>query len=98
MKRRLFLQFPLVASTLAAAAQKTGAGRGDKGFKVQAQKDRYLEELLIMGGQFDCKVSGKDTDGDLCIYDTLRQEKGGLPTICIITRMSGSMSSKGNSR
>jgi mannose-6-phosphate isomerase-like protein (cupin superfamily) len=77
MRRRLFLQFPLVASAVAAAAQKTGAGRGDKGFKVQAQKDRYLEELLIMGGQFDCKVSGKDTDGDLCIYDTLRQEKGG---------------------
>jgi len=35
------------------------------------------EEFHIMGGQFDCKVSGKDTDGDLCIYDTVRQEKGG---------------------
>jgi mannose-6-phosphate isomerase-like protein (cupin superfamily) len=35
------------------------------------------EELLIIGGKFDCKVSGKDTDGDLCIYDTVRQEKGG---------------------
>jgi hypothetical protein len=33
-----------------------------------------------MGGQSDCKVSGKDTDGDLCIYDTLRQEKGGAGT------------------
>ena|ERR1700691_3419244 len=30
-----------------------------------------------MGGKFDCKVSGKYTDGDLCIYDTVRQEKGG---------------------
>ena len=30
-----------------------------------------------MGGRFDCKVSGRDTGGDLCIYDTLRDAKGG---------------------
>ena len=77
MKRSVFLQFPLVASALIANAKKPLKDRGNKGFKVAAGKDRYQEELLIMGGQFDCKVSGKDTDGDLCIYDTLRQEKGG---------------------
>jgi len=44
---------------------------------VAAKKDRYQEELLIMGGKFDCKISSKDTDGYLLIYDTVRQSKGG---------------------
>jgi mannose-6-phosphate isomerase-like protein (cupin superfamily) len=77
MKRSLFLQIPLVASALIANAKNRPKSRSNKGFEVEAGKDRFQEELLIMGGQFDCKVSGKDTDGDLCIYDTLRQEKGG---------------------
>ncbi|MDR3696148.1 cupin domain-containing protein [Mucilaginibacter sp.] len=77
MKRRLFIQFPLVASALIADAQNQPVARPKKGFKVEAKRDRYQEELLIMGGQFDCKVSGKDTNGDLCIYDTFRHEKGG---------------------
>jgi mannose-6-phosphate isomerase-like protein (cupin superfamily) len=77
MDRRLFLQFPLVASTLAASAKTFPAGRPNKGFKVGAGKDRYQEELLIMGGKFDCKISSKDTGGDLLIYDTVRDAKGG---------------------
>ncbi len=77
MKRSVFLQIPLVASALFAKAQNLTKDRANKGFKVEAGKDRFQEELLIMGGRFDCKVSGKDTDGDMCIYDTLRQEKGG---------------------
>jgi mannose-6-phosphate isomerase-like protein (cupin superfamily) len=77
MKRRLFLQFPLVASALMAEAQTPINERPKKGLIVRAGKDYYQEELLIMGGQFDCKVSGKSTNGDLCIYDTVRQEKGG---------------------
>lgn len=77
MDRRLFLQFPFVASALVAEANNLVSGRPNKGFKVAANRDRYQEELLIMGGKFDCKVSAKDTDGDLLIYDTVRQEKGG---------------------
>jgi mannose-6-phosphate isomerase-like protein (cupin superfamily) len=77
MKRSVFLQIPFVASALISKAGDRPKDRADKGFEVEAGKDRFQEELLIMGGQFDCKVSGKDTDGDLCIYDTLRQEKGG---------------------
>ncbi len=30
-----------------------------------------------MGGQFDRIVSAEDTEGDLLIYNTVRQEKGG---------------------
>ena len=74
MNRRLFLTLPLGASALVANA---AADRPTKGFKVEGGKDRYQEEMLIMGGQFHCKVSSKDSDGDLLIYDTKRQEKGG---------------------
>lgn len=77
MQRRMFLQVPLVASALVSNAKGFSNERPNKGFKVEANKDRYQEELLIMGGHFSCKVSAKDTDGDLLIYDTLRQEKGG---------------------
>ena len=77
MRRRSFLQFPLAASALVSQAQPLSKDRPNKGFKVDANKDRYQEELLIMGGKFDCKVSSRDTEGDLLIYDTIRQKKGG---------------------
>jgi len=77
MHRRLFLQFPLVASAIATQAQSSKDTQPKKGFKVEGHKDRYEEELLIMGGQFDCKVSSKDTNGEWLIYDTYRHEKGG---------------------
>lgn len=77
MNRRLFLQCPLASIALTAAAKNKIRDWPNKGFKVEAGKDHLQEELLIMGGRFDCKVSAKDTDGDLCIFDTVRQEKGG---------------------
>ena len=78
MHRRLFLQFPLVASALMTQAQTAATGQPPaKGFRIEGNKDRYQEELLIMGGQFDCKVSSKDSNGELLIYDTRREEKGG---------------------
>ena len=82
MKRRKFLKFPLAASVFAAFARgaenkASGQERGSEGFRVAAQKNRREEELLIMGGRFDLKVSGRDSGGDLCIYDTVRWEKGG---------------------
>jgi mannose-6-phosphate isomerase-like protein (cupin superfamily) len=86
MKRRLFLQIPLLGAALVATNQlyagdhpgKTHAKeRPKKGFKVSAGKDRFQKELNIMGGQFNRIVSSEDTDGDLLIYHTVRQEKGG---------------------
>ncbi|MEO8066220.1 MAG: cupin domain-containing protein [Flavobacteriales bacterium] len=79
MDRRSFLPLSLLAATaslLTGARSATGT-RGAKGFKVEAGKDRFDEELNIMGGQFHLMVSAKDTEGDLCIYHTVRQEKGG---------------------
>jgi mannose-6-phosphate isomerase-like protein (cupin superfamily) len=82
MKRRNFLKLAAAATVLAARARGAGTiapgqERADAGFRVEAQKDRYGEELLVMGGRFDLKVSSRDTDGDLCIYDTIRSQKGG---------------------
>ncbi|HUJ44285.1 MAG TPA: cupin domain-containing protein [Opitutaceae bacterium] len=82
MNRRHFLKFPLAATAFAMVARgaETKAAnpeRAGRGFRVAAQKDRYAEELLVMGGRFDLKVSSRDTGGDLCIYDTIREAKGG---------------------
>ena len=82
MKRRNFLKLSMAATalTLTARGVETKAAspaRAGKGFRVGAQKDRFQEELLIMGGRFDLKVSSRDTDGDLCVYDTFRVAKGG---------------------
>ena len=82
MKRRNFLKIPLAAAACAATArfaegEDAGQKRVGEGFEVGAQKDRYSQELLVMGGHFDLKVSGRDTNGALCIYDTIRLSKGG---------------------
>ena len=77
MKRRRFLQVAISSAAFTLGAGEVQPDRLQKGFKVSSQKGRYEEELLIMGGKFDCKVSAKDTGGDLCIYDTLRDTKGG---------------------
>jgi mannose-6-phosphate isomerase-like protein (cupin superfamily) len=81
MKRRNFLKLSMATAAFAAVARgaetKPAAVRSSQGFRVGAQKDRYDEELLIMGGRFGLKVSSRDSGGDLCIYDTLRSSKGG---------------------
>ena len=82
MKRRKFLKLSLSASVFAAMARGAESNtpaqeRAGAGFRVGAQKNRRDEELLIMGGQFDLKVSSRDSGGDLCIYDTVRWQKGG---------------------
>jgi len=81
MKRRDFLKLSIASSVLAAMARGAESAlrpeRAAAGFRVGAQKDRREEELLVMGGRFDLKVSGRDSGGDLCIYDTVRLERGG---------------------
>ncbi len=77
MKRRLFLQLAATAAACGLEARADGAMRAKKGFKVDAHGDRHGEELLVMGGRFDCKVSASDTGGDLCVYHTYREQKGG---------------------
>lgn len=66
----------MASAPMARAAAPTPQ-RATGGFRVGAEADRFDEELLIMGGQFRCKVSARDTGGELCIYDTFRHTKGG---------------------
>ena len=77
MNRRTLLQLPLLASALALESKTPLKTVHRKAFVVRSGEARYQEELNIMGGVFDCKVSAKDTDGELCIFDTIRNEKGG---------------------
>jgi len=68
MNRRLFLQFPLLAGSLSYIAQNKGSDRPNKGFKVEAGKDRFNEEIHFLANRMQCKISAKDTDGDVCIF------------------------------
>ncbi len=77
MKRRSFLTIPLIASVSGLLAKAPFKFAQRKAFVVRAGQDRNNGELDIMGGVFDCKVSAKDTDGALCVFDTVRHEKGG---------------------
>jgi mannose-6-phosphate isomerase-like protein (cupin superfamily) len=54
--------------------------RNDKGFKVEAGKDRFNEVLsLFEGDTFFTKISTDDTDGDMYAFESTRIKKGGPP-------------------
>jgi mannose-6-phosphate isomerase-like protein (cupin superfamily) len=71
MDRRLFLQFPVVIAGLAAGVQNNVSDRPNKGFIVAAGKDRFNEEIHFLSNRMLCKVSAKDTDGDVCIFHNI---------------------------
>lgn len=77
MKRRSFLAASLLAFPATIFAKAKKLIRPNKPFKVEAGKDRADDDFFYRGNHFFLKVSGKDTDGDLCIYDTLRTQTGG---------------------
>ncbi len=75
MQRRRFLQLPVGIPVLSLYGFPPLAP--EKGFKVEAGKDRFNESLNFLGARFDLKVSGKDTNGAICVYETTRFEKRG---------------------
>jgi mannose-6-phosphate isomerase-like protein (cupin superfamily) len=83
MKRNRFLQF--IAATASAAllpvknfAGQFGLFRDDKGFKVDAGKDRTGRPLSVMEGDtFYTKLSGGDTNNDLYVFESTRVKEGG---------------------
>lgn len=90
MRRRKFLAVSTVASAVATTALGTSihlakaagqtAERTTKGFVVKSGKSRFGETTRIGGtSPNDIKVSGKDTDGNLTVFEYLGNEKGGLP-------------------
>ncbi|GAB3900063.1 hypothetical protein GCM10028803_22280 [Larkinella knui] len=52
--------------------------RVEKGFKVDAGQDRFNHAITLFDGDtFMTKVSGKDTNGDLYVYESSRVKEGG---------------------
>jgi mannose-6-phosphate isomerase-like protein (cupin superfamily) len=58
---------------------RTTGRRPLKAIKVEAGRDRDDNALQIVDWRFECKVSGRDTNGDYCIFDTIRSGRGGPP-------------------
>ena len=81
MQRSKFLKFCLGAAGFLSSFSgmaKLNKRRVPKGILVGADKDRFDKPLpLFDGDTFYCKVSGKDTDGDLYIFESTRLKEGG---------------------
>lgn len=46
---------------------------------VRRDADRFGDPFHFLNGRFDLKVSSAETGGALCIFDTVRSERGGPP-------------------
>lgn len=85
MKRRKFIQTTVAVVPLAATAYQipTKTDRDSKGFKVNAGEGRYHGHIQLKGVNsniLDVKVSGKDTNGDLAVFEqTSLSPKRGTP-------------------
>jgi mannose-6-phosphate isomerase-like protein (cupin superfamily) len=83
MNRHSFLKgcaaaIALIGTPFMALSRVQYKKRADKGIKVNAGKDRFGESItLFEGDTFYTKVSSKDSDGDIFIFETIRQKKGG---------------------
>jgi mannose-6-phosphate isomerase-like protein (cupin superfamily) len=85
MNRKSFVQRCItIGSALAAPsiikAQPATKGRADKAVKIDAGKDRFDESIsLYEGDTFWTKVSTSDSNGDLFVFESMREKKGGPP-------------------
>ena len=83
MKRGSFLKFGLSLGSLLAApfsiyAKHKNEARDNKGFKVDAGKDRFDKSISpFEGDAFYTKISTKDTDGDMYVFESTRTNEGG---------------------
>lgn len=83
MKRNLFLKACVAAGTLVALpfdllAKSVKKYRVEGGFKVDSGKDRFDKSIsLLEGDVFSTKVSTKDTDGDIYVFESTRVKEGG---------------------
>lgn len=83
MKRKTFLQACLttgafLASSFTLIAESARKLKSEKGFLVNAGKDRFDKAIsLLEGDTFSTKVSTKDTDGDIYVFESVRVKEGG---------------------
>lgn len=85
MRRRRFILFTLATTPLAAFAKMKAAvaKRTEKGFKVVSGEARFGIHYKMKGvtqNTLDIKISGKDTENDLAVFEqTGLTPKGGPP-------------------
>ena len=83
MKRSSFLKFGIAIGSFLMAPFGALVGLGpkagnDKGFKVDAGKDRFNKSTSpFEGDNFYTKVSTKDTDGGMYVFESTRIKEGG---------------------
>lgn len=83
MQRKTFLKFGFAIGSFLSApfyvkAKPGSWARDDKGFKVDAGKDRFDKNISpFEGDQFYTKVSAKDTDGGMYLFESTRIKEGG---------------------
>lgn len=80
MKRRKFIATTAVSTLAIALGQNLSAkeSRTNKGFVVKASESRFGEKTLLFGNSpNDIKVSQKDTNGKLSIFEYIGNIKGG---------------------
>lgn len=83
MQRKVFLKFGIAIGSFLTApfyvnARPGSKARDDKGFKVDAGKDRFDKPIApFEGDNFYTKVSTKDTDGDMYMFESTRTKEGG---------------------
>jgi mannose-6-phosphate isomerase-like protein (cupin superfamily) len=83
MKRLSFLKTclstcALVSTPFIIFAKSVKRFRVKEGFKVDSGKDRMNKSIsLFEGDTFDSKVSTKDTDGDIYVFESKRVKEGG---------------------
>jgi mannose-6-phosphate isomerase-like protein (cupin superfamily) len=83
MQRRKFIAATAATIPAIVFGQKLQASdnRTDKGFVVKANKSRFNESTILFGNTSpnDIKISAKDTDGKLTIFEYTGNVKGGPP-------------------
>lgn len=85
MRRNIFVKACLSAGALMSGsvsliAKTVSAFRTINGFKISNGKDRYDRNLAPFDGDtIFTKISPKDTDGDLFIFESTRIKEGGPP-------------------
>lgn len=83
MERKKFLLTAAVAIPALLIGQNVPTpktNRPNKGFVVKSKASRFSENTLIGGkSPNDIKVSQKDTNGDLTVFEYTGNEKGGPP-------------------
>ncbi|MET0636060.1 MAG: cupin domain-containing protein [Chitinophagaceae bacterium] len=82
MNRDKFLKVCLASVMFVYAPIKSTArlikARIDKGFLVKAGKDRFDNSISLLEGDiFYTKISAKDTDGDIYVFESSRIKEGG---------------------